>query len=164
MSTVAIDCSSSTESSLVSTSRGSAADDRAGAEREKGEGAERQGLSQIQPAPSSSRLSHTLVVVLDHAVMSLISVWVSSPDTHSERRLGTDLTVHQLKVLSFTQLDIRLPEADSVHAPVSAAQARTRHGNPACLADSLTEKDRTGDWPRGLLLARPTRRQPRQRQ
>ncbi|GAA5981749.1 hypothetical protein JCM10908_004588 [Rhodotorula pacifica] len=30
--------------------------------------------------------------------MSLISVWVSSPDTHSERRLGTDLTVHQLKL------------------------------------------------------------------
>ncbi|POY71813.1 hypothetical protein BMF94_5174 [Rhodotorula taiwanensis] len=30
--------------------------------------------------------------------MSLISLWVSSPDTHSERRLGLDLTVHQLKL------------------------------------------------------------------
>lgn len=161
MSTVAIDCSSSTESSLVSTSRGSAADDRAGAEREKGESWQgKTGAFSNPILPSSLRV----VILLDHAVMSLISVWVSSPDTHSERRLGTDLTVHQLKVLSFTQLDIRLPEADSVHAPVSAAQARTRHGNPARLAEALAEEDRTRDWPRGLLLARPTRRQPRQRQ
>lgn len=28
----------------------------------------------------------------------LITLWVSSPDTHSERRLGTDLTISQLKV------------------------------------------------------------------
>lgn len=28
----------------------------------------------------------------------LVSLFVSSPDTHSERRLDTDLTVSQLKV------------------------------------------------------------------
>lgn len=30
--------------------------------------------------------------------MALVNVWVSSPDTHSERRIPSDLTVAQLKV------------------------------------------------------------------
>ncbi|GAA5882052.1 hypothetical protein JCM3774_005123 [Rhodotorula dairenensis] len=61
--------------------------------------------------------------------MSLISVWVSSPDTHSERRLGADLTIHQLKLklepitgipLASQTLSLRRTAAETGHGASSS--------------------------------------------
>ena len=32
------------------------------------------------------------------SIMAYLNLWISSPDTHSERRIGSDITISQLKV------------------------------------------------------------------
>ncbi|GAA5909943.1 hypothetical protein JCM8208_006394 [Rhodotorula glutinis] len=64
--------------------------------------------------------------------MALVSVWISSPDTHSERRIPTDLSVEQLKfklepitgIPASTQtLTLRRTAADAGHSGSSSSAA-----------------------------------------
>ncbi|KAL8283780.1 hypothetical protein RQP46_005212 [Phenoliferia psychrophenolica] len=80
--------------------------------------------------------------------MSLLTFWVSSPDTHSERRLATDLTVLQLKGkleqvtgIPYQSQVVRLQRTSSVNA-VGHGGAGEGPGEKEVLA-VLDDDDRT---------------------
>ncbi|BGP55342.1 hypothetical protein JCM8202_002158 [Rhodotorula sphaerocarpa] len=74
--------------------------------------------------------------------MAMLSVFVSSTDTHSERRLGSDLTVHQLKLKLEPITGISVG-AQKLSLTRSAAEAGHGPSTPGHLVAALDDDSRT---------------------